>query len=97
MNEYAAAVGTVRVVVFYHTAGHRACTARKIQSPGITALVVRDPASGITVADNCFLYGLPEPYRLYTGASSVHLEDGLARRAAELLVEISDTEKEDNP
>ncbi len=59
-----------------------------------------DPASGSAAAEEYFLYtpegSVPEPYRLYTGASSVHLEDGLARKAAELLLSL-ETEKEEIP
>ena len=46
---------------------------------------VYDPAAGISVAPDVFLY-TDEPYRLYAGGSSVHLEDGLAREAAALLL-----------
>ena len=60
-----------------------------------------DPASGLEIAGAYFLYvpegGTPEPFRLYTGAASVHLEDGLARRTAELLLSVNDAEKEDTP
>ena len=59
-----------------------------------------DPASGSAAAKEYFLYtpegSAPEPYRLYTGGSSVHLEDGLARKAAEILLSIS-AEKEETP
>ena len=46
MDKDATAVGPVRVVLFYNAARHLTRAARKIQSSGITALVVRDPASG---------------------------------------------------
>ena len=63
--------------------------------------VMYDPASGTEVAGSCFLYApegvSPEPFRLYTGRNSVHLEDGLVARAAELLIVISDTAKEETP
>ena len=58
--------------------------------------VMYDPASGFAAAGSCFLYG-PEVYRLYTGAGSVHLEDGLAARTAELLVSINEISEEANP
>jgi len=48
-------------------------------------VTVYDPAAGISVASDVFLYA-DEPYRLYIGGSSVHLEDGLAREAAEQLL-----------
>ena len=63
--------------------------------------VMYDPVSGTEIAGSCFLYApegvSPEPFRLYTGSSSVHLEDGLAAQAAELLIVISDTAKEETP
>ncbi len=65
------------------------------------SLVMFDPASGVSATGKYFLYApegsTAEPYRLYTGSSSVHLEDGLARRAAELLISMSDTQKEETP
>lgn len=65
------------------------------------SLVMFNPASGISAAGEYFLYApdgsMAEPYRLYTGSSSVHLEDGLARRAAELLISMSDAQKEVTP
>ena len=64
-------------------------------------LLMFDPGSGLAVAEEYFIYAQEqsetEPYRLYTGSSSVHLEDGLARRAAELLLSMSGTAKEDTP
>ena len=60
-------------------------------------LVVYDPASGFSAAAEYFLYDPSESYRLFPGQSSVHLEDGLALRAAELLVSITDTAKEETP
>lgn len=56
-----------------------------------------DSGNGKAAAKNCFLYDPAETYRLYTGAESVHLDDGLARRAAELLLSINDTAKEETP
>lgn len=54
--------------------------------------VVCNPDAGTAAAADWFLYNpegeTPETYRLYLGGSSVHLEDGLARRAAELLTDI---------
>ena len=46
---------------------------------------VYDPDSGIAAAAEWFQYEAAETYRLYQGAGSVHREDGLARRTAELL------------
>ena len=56
-----------------------------------------DSGNGKAAAKDCFLYAPAETYRLYTGAESVHLDDGLARRAAELLLSINDTAKEETP
>ena len=57
-----------------------------------------DPAGDTAVAEAYFLYvpegASPEVYRLYLGSGSVHLEDGLAARAAELLLNLK-TEKEE--
>ena len=51
---------------------------------------VCDPESGRVTAGEYFLYNPagaePETYRLYYGAASVHLEDGLAWKAADLLL-----------
>ena len=52
---------------------------------------VSDTAAGA----DCFLYDPAETYRLYPGAASVHLEDGLARRTAELLLTLLDPAKEE--
>lgn len=46
---------------------------------------VYDPGAGVSVAADVFRYP-DEPCRIYPGRSSVHLEDGLAREAAELLL-----------
>ena len=58
---------------------------------GEKSRIVSDPAAGISVAGNVFLYTSeeeePETYRLYIGALSPHLRDGLARKAAEILTE----------
>lgn len=62
--------------------------------PGEEGIPVYEPEKGISVAETWFLYDGKETYRLYTGAGSPHLEDGLARRAAELLLDM-DTEKEE--
>ena len=58
-------------------------------------LTVFDPSSGVCAAGAWFVYDLSETYCLYIGKSSVHLEDGLARQAAELLTAIG-TEKEES-
>ena len=63
--------------------------------PGEEGLPVHDPGSGTSVCGTYFDY-TGEPYRLYTGARSPHLEDGLARKAAELLMTL-EPEKEENP
>ena len=51
--------------------------------------MMADPDSGISVAGEYFRYneGEKEPsvFRLYNGLKSVHAEDGLAEKAAELL------------
>ena len=57
---------------------------------------VYQPGTGLSVAGNWFIYRAGETYRLYTGAASPHLADGLARRAAELLLTMTDV-KEENP
>ena len=66
--------------------------------PGIP---VYDPETGLNIAGEWFRYEQtetePEPYRLYTGAGSVHLEDGLAAQAARLLVSVTETAKEETP
>ena len=65
---------------------------------GDEGILVYDPETGYTVAGDIFLYTegkeSGEPFRLYLGANSPHLEDGTARQAAELLTAIG-TEKED--
>ena len=66
---------------------------------------VFDPDSRLTVAGDWFQYAPdgtePEPWRLYFGADSPHREDGLALRAAELLLALRnepDTPaKQENP
>ena len=56
-----------------------------------------DPVSGQAVAEDCFLYDQAETYRLYIGNASVHLEDGLARKASELLLSMTDAAGEETP
>ena len=56
-----------------------------------------DPVSGQAVAEDCFLYDQAETYRLYIGNASVHLEDGLARKASELLLSMIDAITEETP
>ena len=58
-------------------------------------LTVFDPSSGVCAAGAWFVYNPSEAYCLYIGKSSVHLEDGLARQAAELLTAIG-SEKEES-
>ena len=52
-----------------------------------------EPGTGAPAAGEWILYNPEETYRLYTGAGSSHLEDGLARRAAEILLTLT-TEEE---
>ena len=66
-------------------------------SPGGEVAVVRDPQTDVSVAGAWFLYQPGETYRLYTGAGSAHLEDGLARREADLLLSLTEPEKEETP
>lgn len=65
------------------------------------SLVLYDPAAGPEPADSYFLFdsegGGTGPFRLYTGSGSVHLEDGLARRAARLLLSLIGSVKEETP
>ena len=60
-----------------------------------------DPDSGLTVAGEWFCYSPAgeeaEPFRLYLGAGSAHLEDGLAAQAAELLASMTGETKEETP
>lgn len=62
-------------------------------APGEEGLPVHDPETGLSVAGGWILYAADDVYRLYIGAESPHLADGLARRAAELLLAM-ETEKE---
>ena len=61
---------------------------------GVTAC---DPAAGQAIVPRTFLYDPEESYQLYLGGRSVHLEDGLARRAADLLLAMTEPVKEDTP
>ena len=65
-----------------------------------TGTVMADPAGGKTVAGEYFRYfdtgETPSVFRLYYGGKSVHREDGLAEKAAELLAG-TNTEKEGTP
>ena len=66
-------------------------------APGEDCPVMFDPADGTAVAGEYFLYGrdgAEGPYRLYIGAESPHLADGLAREAARVLYTIDATEEE---
>ena len=60
---------------------------------GEESWILYDPESGTEIAGDIFLYSGGGIYRLYIGAESPHLEDGLARQAAELLISTK-TEKE---
>lgn len=64
-------------------------------APGDAGIPVYDRTSGTSVGSAWILYNPEDTYRLYTGAGSPHLEDGLARQAAGLLMTI-ETEKEEN-
>ena len=53
--------------------------------------IVFDPAAGVCIAGDTFLYSKaekPEIYRLYIGAKSPHLNDGLARKTAAILISL---------
>ncbi len=69
--------------------------------PPEEGIVLYDPASGRESAGKYFLFvpegGTSEPYRVYPGNNSVHLEDGFAREAAKLLLSITEPEKEETP
>ena len=62
-------------------------------APGEESVPVHDPETGVSVADTWILYTPEETYRLFLGAGSVHLEDGLARQGADLLMNLK-TEEE---
>lgn len=62
-------------------------------APGEESVTVHDPETGVSVAGTWLLYTPEETYRLYLGANSAHLEDGLARQGAELLINLK-TEEE---
>ena len=53
--------------------------------PGQEGKCVHDPETGLSAAGNWLIYE-PETYRMMLGAGSRHLEDGLAEKAAELLL-----------
>ena len=69
-------------------------------APGEGVLIC-DPEKGLAAAGTYFRYAPegkePEIYRLYAGAGSAHLEDGLAGKAAEILLKMAGTEEEANP
>ena len=67
---------------------------KKMAASGLTVetwgnISAYDPETGLSVAGNWILYSSEETYRLYSGAESPHLEDGAARRAAELLTALN--------
>ena len=62
-------------------------------APGEEGLPVYDPETGVSVAGTWILYAPEETYRLYIGAGSPHLTDGLAQLGAELLMNLN-TEEE---
>jgi len=45
-----------------------------------------DPEAGLSIAEKWLVYESPEPYLLLRGAGSCHREDGMAERAAKLLL-----------
>ncbi len=67
--------------------------------PGDEGILLFDPSDGTAVAGDVFLYteneNAPEPYRLYLGARSPHLEDGMAAQAAEALIRMETGEEGD--
>lgn len=65
-------------------------------SPETEGLLIHDPQTGYSSAGNWFLYSPEETYRLYLGAASAHLEDGLAHQTAKLLLKLK-TETEETP
>ena len=62
-------------------------------APGEEALTVCDPGGAVSVAGSWILYAPGETYRLYIGAYSPHLSDGLARRGAEVLMALETKEE----
>ena len=62
-------------------------------APGDEGVPVYDAEAGISVAGTWILYKSDDVYRLYTGAGSPHLTDGLARRGAELLMTLTAEEE----
>ena len=60
---------------------------------GEEGIPVHDPETGIAAAGTWIVYTPEETYRLYLGAGSPHLTDGLARQGAELLLKL-ETEEE---
>ena len=60
-------------------------------------LVMADPDTGLSVAGKYFQYNetedKPSVFRMYCGGKSVHLEDGLARKTAELLLKVGTGEE----
>ena len=62
-------------------------------APEEEVIPVFDPETGTSVAGTWILYQSGETYRLYIGAASPHLEDGLARRGAELLMSLETKEE----
>ena len=62
-------------------------------APGEEALTVCDPGGAVSVAGSWILYTPGETYRLYIGAYSPHLSDGLARRGAEVLMALETKEE----
>ena len=64
-------------------------------APEEEGIPVYHSETGLSVAGTWFLYSPEETYRLYIGAESAHLEDGLARQAAEILLAL-EIQKEEN-
>ena len=62
--------------------------------PGEEGVPVHDPETGLSAAGTWIQYRPEETYRMYLGADSVHLEDGLAKRAAGLLAALEEEQEE---
>lgn len=66
-------------------------------APGEEGRVVFDPETGMAVAGEYVVYTpeeeAPETWRLYLGVLSPHLEDGLAREAADILINMKEEAK----
>ncbi len=59
-------------------------------APGEEGIPVSGPEAAVPVASAWILYRPEETYRLYLGAGSPHLEDGLAAQAAGVLLSLTE-------